>query len=301
MLKTQHENKLWFVTQPDHAQVAGYLAAHWGNEAFARPGFFGEVPDPERLRAEVVLAVVQHDNGWWEWEASPRFAEADGLPAGLPEFLQDQQEGMNRWRIGLDRFPDRPYVNLLISHHAYHLYMAKLRPTAAPEFVHSLFWKGSPEELFPGNREDVEQFVAELQSWREQWTNALRADASTASWVEPDILNANGRLLQLLDGLSLALCSALVPARVGEAKGLGQDAFPLPHVPRQSWQDRVTIEVMPAGERRVVLDPYPFDVDPLPVCVPARIFDGATQPADHYATWWNAQPAELIEFVYASR
>jgi hypothetical protein len=301
MLKTQQNDKLWFVTQPDHAQVAGYLAAHWGNDQFTRPGYYAPVPDPERLRAEVVLAVAQHDNGWWEWEAIPKLAEADGFPAGLAEFLQDQREGMKRWDIGLARFEDRPYINLLISHHAYWLYMAKLNPSADSEFVHSLFWNRPPEELFPGGREEVEEFIANLESRRRHWIDELRTDEATASWVEPDGLNAHGRLLQLLDGLSLSVCSALVPARNGDANGLGEDEFPLPHVPRQNWNDRVTIEVVPQGNRRIVLDPYPFDLDPLPVRVPARVFETPIERSGHFATWWNSRPTEMIEFQYRAK
>ncbi|MBV5344996.1 MAG: DUF3891 family protein [Rhodoferax sp.] len=51
MLKTNQDGKLWMVTQPDHSQIAGFIAAHWGNALFTRPGFFSEetVADPERL------------------------------------------------------------------------------------------------------------------------------------------------------------------------------------------------------------------------------------------------------------
>ena len=107
MLKTQKHGRLWLVTQPDHAQVAGYLAAHWGNDDFVRPGYFSSVPDPERLRAETVMAVALHDNGWWEWEAIPDLADVDGFPSALADVLKNQQEGMNRWRLGLHRF-DKP-------------------------------------------------------------------------------------------------------------------------------------------------------------------------------------------------
>ncbi len=61
MLKTSRNGKVWFVAQPDHAQVAGYLAAHWGNEDFSRPGYFANVPDPERLRAAAVMAIALGD------------------------------------------------------------------------------------------------------------------------------------------------------------------------------------------------------------------------------------------------
>ena len=75
MLKTIHNNKLFMVTQPDHGQIAGYLAAHWGNEEFNAPGYFHNSNDHDRLRDEVVLAVSEHDNGWWEWEAIPELSK----------------------------------------------------------------------------------------------------------------------------------------------------------------------------------------------------------------------------------
>ena len=103
MLKTTKNGKLWMVTQPDHAEVAGYLAAHWGNDDFARPGHYAAAPDAERLRAEVIFAVAQHDNGWWEWEVTPDVSADDGFPLDLSEVLKDQQAGMNRWRTGLRR------------------------------------------------------------------------------------------------------------------------------------------------------------------------------------------------------
>ncbi len=300
MLKTHQHNRLWLITQPDHAQVAGYLAAHWGNDDFVRPGCYASVPDSERLRAETLMAIAQHDNGWWEWAASPDLADADGLPSGLAEVLKDQQAGMNRWRTGLARFNNRPYVNLLMSHHAYWLYAAKVQPSPDPAFAHPLFWNRAPEELFPGNREQGVEFIAELESLRQPWIEELRADPATASWVDPVNFNPHGRLLQLLDGLSLSLCSALIPARNGDAKGLGGDEFELHHVPRRSWDDRVTIEVSASNERRIVLDPYPFDTDPLPVGVPARVFKLPAASSGHFPVWWNARPVEMLEFLYSS-
>ncbi|MCZ6857209.1 MAG: DUF3891 family protein, partial [Gemmatimonadetes bacterium] len=110
----------------------------------------------------------------------------------------------------------------------------------------------------------------------------------------------HGRLLQLLDGLSLSICSDLIPARSGDAKGFGEDEFELHHVPRRSWNDRVTIEVSPSNERRIILDPYPFDMDPLPVGVPARVFNLPADRSGHFQTWWNARPVEMLEFLYSA-
>ncbi|TDI15697.1 MAG: DUF3891 family protein, partial [Acidobacteria bacterium] len=31
MLKTLRDKQMWLVSQPDHAELAGLLAANWGN------------------------------------------------------------------------------------------------------------------------------------------------------------------------------------------------------------------------------------------------------------------------------
>lgn len=75
-----------------------------GQRALHPSRFFSAetVADPERLRAEVILAIAEHDNGWWEWEAIPDLY-ADGFPAGLGEVLQSQQAGIDRWRNRRDQ------------------------------------------------------------------------------------------------------------------------------------------------------------------------------------------------------
>jgi len=301
MLKTLKDGRAWLVTQPDHAQIAGYLSAHWGNDYFKRPGYYANVPDPEHLRAETIFAVAQHDNGWWDWEANPDLAEADGLPLGLAEVLRNQQEGMNRWRLGLRRFPKAPYANLLISRHAYWLYAVRTLPDPDPAFAHPLFWKGSPEKLYPGNREEPLSFIAELEQLQRQWKDTLCMQAATAAWLEPANFLPHERLLQLYDGLSLALCSALIPARFGETKGLGEDEFELRDVPRGGWDDRVCIRVTPRGARQIELDPYPFDLDPLLVFIPARIVQLPAERPEHFQTWWHAQIPQSMEYQLVSK
>ncbi len=106
MLKTQVGREYWCIEQPDHGVVAGYLAAHWGNDQFTQPGYCAATADPESLRGEVVLGVAQHDNGWWEWEATPELSPVSGLPLDLMDVFQAQQEGMSRWRRGIPRFAE---------------------------------------------------------------------------------------------------------------------------------------------------------------------------------------------------
>ena len=294
MLKTTKEGAVWLVTQPDHGELAGYLAAHWGNAVFTRPGSHASGPASERLRAAWVFAVAQHDNGWWEWEAQPDVAAAGGLPLGLAEVLADQQAGMERWRRGLRRFPRAPFSSLLISHHAHWLYAARALSEPDPAFNHPLFWQGAPEQLYPGSLAAPLAFLDEVAQLQQPWREEVRADPVTAPWLEPASLRPLVRLLQLCDGLSLALSSALVPARSGPARGFGADAFELRDVPRSGWDDRVTIVAEPTGTRRLALNPYPFDLDPLPIALPVRIVApdaGAGQPL---AAWWHGVPRQLF-------
>lgn len=299
MLKTSRDEHVWLVTQPDHGQIAGYLAAHWGNERFRTLGSYASALDPGRLRSETVFAIAEHDNGWWEWEAAPNLSESDRLPMDLGEVLKFQQAGMDRWRKGLGRFVNNPYANLLISHHAYWLYAARALPDPDPAFTHPLFWKGSPEKLYPGSREDPLKFIAELEHFQSEWMEILSADRATLDWVAPDHLLPHVRLLQLCDGMSLALCSALIPAKSGDTRGFGEDEFELHDVPRRGWSDRVTLRFMPRGSRRIAVSPYPFDIDPLPVVMPVRIVSVPVAESN-FQTWWHALQPQLIEFEYVS-
>jgi hypothetical protein len=300
MLKTLADGKVWLVTQPDHGQIAGYLAAHWGNRDFRRPGHHGSGADPERLRAEIVFAIAQHDNGWWEWEADPDLSGVDGLPLGLAEVLKNQQEGMNRWRQGLRRFARSPYANLIISRHAYWLYAARALADPDPAFSHPLFWKGSPQKLYPGSLEDPLKFMAELEQLQGLWIERLQSDPETARWTDPVVTLPAARLLQICDGMSLALCSDLIPARSGPTKGLGEDEFELDDVPRGGWNDRVTLSFTPRGQRRIEVSPYPFDIDPLPVVAPVMIANLGDEKPTHFHTWRQAIRPQTAEFHYVS-
>ena len=46
MLRTDREGQAWLVTQPHHAEVAGYLAAHWGNRGVRPPRPLRPRPGP---------------------------------------------------------------------------------------------------------------------------------------------------------------------------------------------------------------------------------------------------------------
>jgi hypothetical protein len=288
MLKRRVGNELWLITQPDHAVVSGYLAAHWGNRGFARPGYFGVAPDPERLRAETVLAIAEHDNGWWEWEADPELDPEDGLPLGLLDV--SQQQGIERWQLGVPRFVEKhPYVSLLISLHAYWLYAPRCEPHPDAAFFHPLF--SHPENAPQLEGEELrraQEFVAEQRQIQQRLTALLRNDADWSAAIRPANLKPHGRLLQLADALSLALGFG------------GGTPLSLKGVPRRDWDDRVTLELTPGDNRRIVCRPYPFDRDPLPVAVRARVLPLPVERPAHFQSWWQSLEQQWIRFEYCS-
>ena len=300
MLKTQRNHQFWLVTQPDHGHLAGTFAAHWGNKDFYRLGEYSPVANASDLRSAAVFAIAQHDNGWFEWEAEPKLSDSDHLPADLSEMVRDQEDGMNRWRIGLRRFPEAVYANLLISEHPRLLYGIRKTLNPEPVDVHPLFWKERPEPLLPGSEEVVDAFLEELRERQSGWKEILAADGETRRWIGPETLKPHVRMLQILDGLSLGLTSSLIPACSGPSRGLGQDKFDLREVPRTGWDDRVTIKVRPTSENRIVLDPYPFDLDPLPVSVPIRKFDSGENCDEPFQTRWYATEPVMLKFQMGS-
>ena len=296
MLKTRVGDTVWLVQQHDHSRVAGYLAAHWGGvNDFARPGYFAPFAEPERLRQEVVWAIAEHDNGWWEWEASPTIDPADGLPLHLADVAKHSAgEGLERWRLGVPRLADHhPYIALLISLHAYHLYCFAFPEDetfrAADSLRHPLF--GSPERVqqIVTDRELTAAFLREQLQIQEQLHARLHADEAWILAAAAPHRMPHLRLLQILDTLSLLLSLG------------GQQELTISDVPRKARHDRVSMNWRPAGERRIVCDPYPFDLDPLPVHLPVRIAM-AEQQSDLQAesalplTRLHSLPLESVRF-----
>jgi hypothetical protein len=299
MLKTQVGDELWLVHQPDHARVSGYLAAHWGGvNAFTRPGHYQGAAVPEVWREEVVLAIAEHDNGWWEWEAMPAIDSRDGLPRGLEDIGRDKpDEGLDRWRLGVPRLEEQhPYAALLISLHATGLYrfaFSDLAEESDDALRHPLFggWEASAQLLADPNL--TRAFLAEHEAFQDRMRNRLRANPVWQDALETVHLHPHLKLLQLLDAMSLLLSFG------------AKSAEQLSDIPRRSWDDRVTIGWRPWAERRVVCDPYPFDRDPLEVPVPARVWTNGRSWSEEDGvlplTRLHSMPLQVIRFELGSK
>jgi hypothetical protein len=281
MLKRADGDRFRLVTQPDHAAVSGYLAAHWGNSDFKPLGRWENSTGAESLRREIVFAIAEHDNGWWEWEADPEIDPADGLPL---DFLQASDEGgFDRWKRGAARFESaHPLASLLINRHAYWLQAARVAPIREPQFQHPLFGF-RPRLSEPASHEAaaLREFLVERLSHERVLLDrlALKGRLWAASTRDGALLPAV-RALQALDALSLAMC------------GTAHEPLRLLEVPRASWDDRVTLEVRPAPDGGIQVTPYPFALDPLPVAIPVRL----ASPGD----WPHSLPKRLLDMSITS-
>src|SRR6185436_13861512 len=179
------------ITQPDHAAFAAELMSLWRAEG---------MPDHPQ-RADLLFAVREHDNGWREADAAPRWNAERRRPH---DFLtMPRPARIEVWERGVSRFAgERPYAALLITRHARRLHRDR-RGEAE--------WEGLLETL-----DELERGLAE------------------AAFAGEEEIAAADRLLDRADTLSLAACSRWtdpfelhgVRARLTEGT-LGLDPFPL--------------------------------------------------------------------------
>jgi hypothetical protein len=191
VIVVREESAYLFVTQPDHARFAGELLSLWRADG---------LPYHPR-REDLLFAAREHDNGWREADAAPRWDAARERPHDFTTLpARDRRE---IWERGAARFAAaRPYAALLITRHALQLFAER---------------RGDPEwEGLLGFLDDLE---AEL----------LAATGAAAAEVAADY-----HWVDLTDLASLAACNRWPePFRRHDVAGrfaggaLALDPFPL--------------------------------------------------------------------------
>jgi hypothetical protein len=194
MIAVPEDSSFLLITQPDHAHLAGEILSLWRADG---------LPDNPR-REEILFAAREHDNGWREADAAPRWDAERGRPH---DFLTlPAGERIAVWERGVCRFAaERPYASLLIARHALN--------------------------LFGGRR--GEEGWDRLLDFLEDFENGLIERIG----VEPETVEEDYRWIDLADQISLAACARrreltrpygmhIVPAG-GAANEVGLDPFPL--------------------------------------------------------------------------
>jgi hypothetical protein len=254
-------------TQADHAILAGFLAAHVGNEAFAR------------LSAEVVAAVAAHDAGWPLHDDDPA---VNG--AGLPLHVFEIPAGLATkiWSASAERAAKLgAYGALLVSLHQLALSDFAMKSDRL-----------LPRDVFEFNKFQHRQIERQEELRREL---GLRTDvalhlglAAAGVAAEEDQLRFDFRMLTLCDRLSLELCC-------GKALFAGvEDVYPRPAAAP------VRIELSMKDGREVVVKPWPFDGDELVAEVPFRRVSGEPfAGAEEFRAAYRAAPVELMRYSLA--
>ncbi|MFN6561887.1 MAG: DUF3891 family protein [Nostoc sp. ChiSLP01] len=178
MLHRLSKSGLICITQPHHAWLSGQLAQAWGNE------LFGEFTPKE----EVCLGAQQHDIGWLLWEQKPTLNSQTGYPYKFTELPTevhiDIWSGAKQLAFTLGR-----YVTLLVSLHGTGLYE---RFTS---------WQNSAKST-----QLVESFLKKEYAFQKQIIDILQKDDYYASYVIPEVIERNQKLVATWDALSLILC-----------------------------------------------------------------------------------------------
>jgi hypothetical protein len=152
------------ITQPDHAYFSGELLALWRADG---------VPDHPR-REDLIFAAREHDNGWREADAAPRWNAGRELPHDFVSI--PRQDRVAIWERGTARFAgQRPYAALLITRHALNLHRDRR------------------------GQEDWDDFLGSLDELERALFEATGASAEEVA--------ADYRLVDLADLVSLAACN----------------------------------------------------------------------------------------------
>ena len=262
-----------FVTQPDHADLAGQFADHWGG-AVARPDPF----------ESLVVAAYCHDVGWEAYDRRPRLGD-DGSPVDFRGMPADPWVPL--YEEGIDAVVDLdPYAGLLVSLHGAGL--RNQRYGLSPE------WPDTPpafEAFVEREQRRQRQLLDDLLTAEDERgrnrdetdpAQVLSAadDATLSAMHEPDRVpeDPDGRLwddycrLQAWDALSLAFCITDSPPGYGQVGPVpttdGSESLSITRAGGDG--DRETDD-----DEAFVVDPYPFDTAPLTVTVPVRTVDSA--------------------------
>jgi hypothetical protein len=237
MIIQDHSDHLLVIRQTDHAVLSGFLAREWGNELFRRPDLF----------ESFCLAAREHDNGWSEWELTPKIDPKTRVPytfMSIPteEHIALYQRGIERL-VEVDR-----YAALLACLHCIGLYD---RSRATIPGYSAKYVKSTESQL-------SNEFLQRLKLQQLRLKVDLRANPATRSLAEDKTLERNAGVLEALDRLSLYVCLNFL-----------QDAT-IDNVPLYMEREGVDLELRPLEENSVSLSPYPFRKNPMAVSILAR-------------------------------
>jgi hypothetical protein len=250
-----NESSLVLVLQTDHSRIAGLLAAHWGNDKFARLNPY----------ASMVLAAQEHDSGWWDWEIKPTLNE-QGYPSDYIGSIKHLGQGvwLDLYRRAIERLAQRDlYAAYFVSMHGEGLLTRGmgLLPSM-PDYT------GDPA---------VQEFIAEQKKLRPQWLQVLQKDPAWQAATSDTHLWMNFNLMEVFDQFAQFVCNRYPFNSQARKNGPTNTLSNIP-VPVASGNDDVTLTLDIQNEKEAIVRPFPFDVSPLVVSFQGRLVPNRRYP-----------------------
>jgi hypothetical protein len=270
-------SRILLILQIDHSRVAGLLAAHWGNDHFARPQPY----------TSMVLAAQEHDSGWWDWEIKPSVNE-QGYPSDYIGSIRHLGQGvwLDLYRRAIERIAARDlYAAYFVSMHG-----------------EALLTKGMG--LLPSMPDytgdaAVQEFIAEQKGLRAGWLPTLQKNQALAAVTSDKHLWTNFNLMEVFDQFAQFVCNRYPfnsqTRKNGPTNTLG--GMPVPVAPDKP-DATLTIDIL--DEKDAIVRPYPFDVSPLRLSFEGRLVQNRTylEQEDFLRNFYGA---ERINITYTLR
>ena len=199
------------INQHDHAELSGEIMRFWGNKEFSRPEPYDEV----------LFALRGHDNGWKEWDSSPRINPVNQYPMNFLEITSSDQADI--WRRCFKRHSvEHPYASALIA-----LHFGKLNEKSLNK---------NSNNMAKSLHSEIIDFVS----------NMLKINASDLNLSSlPKDVQVNLGLVQVGDIVSLALCH-------------GWSSNEIKYIPLNYDSSLITLKLKSNDGKNFTITPYPF-------------------------------------------
>jgi len=272
-----NESFLVLVLQTDHSRIAGLLAAHWGNDKFARLHPY----------ASMVLAAQEHDSGWWDWEIKPTLNE-QGSPSDYIGSIKHLGQGvwLDLYRRAIERLAARDlYAAYFVSMHGEALL------TQGMGLLPSM-----PD--YTGDAA-VQKFIAQQKELRAEWLPTLQKNQALTAATTETHLWTNFNLMEVFDQFAQFVCNRYPFNSQARKNGPTNTLSNIP-VPVASGHDDVTLTLDIQNEKEALVHPFPFDVSPLVVSFQGRLVPNRRYP-NQEEFLQDFYRAERIDINYALR
>jgi hypothetical protein len=242
------DSRILLILQTDHSRVAGLLAAHWGNNQFARLQPYNSM----------VLAAQEHDSGWWDWEIKPSVNE-QGYPSDYIGSIKHLGQGvwLDLYRRAIERVAARDlYAAYFVSMHGEALLTKGmgLLPSM-PDYT------GDPA---------IQEFIAQQQELRAGWLPTLQKSQALTALTTEQRLWTNFNLMEVFDQFAQFVCNRYPFNSQARKNGPTHTLSGIP-VPVSSERPNITLTIDVRNETDAVVRPFPFDVNPLRLSFEGRL------------------------------